>query len=137
MEPAKGGKVPEAARMRAELNMIDTLGLRDPEGVRMANLMAAESPELLDNMLQVTNSQLQPGTYHTAIAVAIIVSQGQAISISYTPCCSSNPQLQQGKIACSNRTTTKVSYSKEITISYSTSCNCNSHLQLGDNSIIQ
>ena len=89
VEPAKGGKVPEAARMRAELNMIDTLGLRDPEGIRMANLMAAESPELLDNMLQVTNNQLQPGIYPTALAIAVEINYSHealaaAVKVSYS-----------------------------------------------------
>ena len=63
VEPAKGGKVPEAAHLRVELNMIDTAGLRDPEGIRMERMMAAASPELPDHMLQDTNSQYQPGTY--------------------------------------------------------------------------
>ena len=61
VEPSEGGKVPEAAHLRVELNMIDTAGLRDPEGIRMEQLMAAESPELLDHMLQDTNSNYQPG----------------------------------------------------------------------------
>ena len=63
MEPSKGGKVPEAARLRVDLslNMIDTVGLRDPEGIRMERMMAAESPELFDQMLQNTNSNYQPG----------------------------------------------------------------------------
>ena len=61
VEPAKGGKVPEAAHLRAELNQIDTVGLRDPEGIRMERMMAAESPELGDQMLQDTNSNYQPG----------------------------------------------------------------------------
>ena len=62
VEPLKGGKVPEAAHLRVELNMIDSAGLRDPEGIRMEQLMAAESPELLDHMLQDTNSKYNPGT---------------------------------------------------------------------------
>ena len=61
VEPSEGGKVPEAAHLRVELNKIDTAGLRDPEGIRMERIMAAESPELLDHMLQDTNSNYQPG----------------------------------------------------------------------------
>lgn len=63
VEPAKGGKTPESAQARADLqlNMIDTAGLRDPEGIRMEQMMAAESPELLDHMLQETDSNYQPG----------------------------------------------------------------------------
>ena len=61
VEPSKGGKVPEAAHLRLELNMIDSVDLWDPEGIRMEQLMAAESPELLDHMLQDTNSNYQPG----------------------------------------------------------------------------
>ena len=61
VEPSEGGKVPEAAHQRVELNMIDSVGLWDPEGIRMEQLMAAESPELLDHMLQDTNSNYQPG----------------------------------------------------------------------------
>jgi len=61
VEPSKGGKVPEAAHLRVELNMIDSAGLRDPEGIRMEQVMAAESPELLDHMLQDTNSKYNPG----------------------------------------------------------------------------
>jgi len=63
VEPAKGGKVPEAAQLRAELELdiIDSTGLRDPEGIRMERMMAAESPELADHMLRDTNSQYQPG----------------------------------------------------------------------------
>jgi len=63
VEPAKGGKVPEAAHLRVELkiDMIDSAGLRDPEGIRMEQMMAAESPELLDHMLQDTNSKYNPG----------------------------------------------------------------------------
>ena len=63
MEPAKGGKIPEAAHLRVELkiDMIDSTGLRDPEGIRMEQVMAAESPELLDHMLQDTNSKYNPG----------------------------------------------------------------------------
>jgi hypothetical protein len=64
VEPSEGGKVPEAAHLRVELNMIDTAGLRDPEGIRMERIMAAESPELLDHMLQDTNSNYQPGKYN-------------------------------------------------------------------------
>ena len=41
--------------------MIDSVGLWDPDGIRMELLMAAESPELLDHMLQDTDSNYQPG----------------------------------------------------------------------------
>lgn len=61
VEPAKGGKVPESAHLRAELNMIDTAGLRDPEGIEMERMMAAMSPELPEQMLQDTMSQYHPG----------------------------------------------------------------------------
>ena len=63
VEPAKGGKVPESAHLRVELNidMIDTAGLRSSEGIRMEQLVAAESPVLLDHMLQDTNSKYHPG----------------------------------------------------------------------------
>jgi len=61
VEPAKGGKVPESAHLRAELNMIDTAGLRVPEGIEMEKMMAAMSPELPDHMLQDTMSQYHPG----------------------------------------------------------------------------
>jgi len=61
VEPAKGGKVPESAHLRAELNMIDTAGLRVPEGIEMEKMMAAMSPELPDHMLQDTMSQYNPG----------------------------------------------------------------------------
>jgi len=61
VEPAKGGKVPESAHLRAELNMIDTAGLRDPEGIEMEKMMAAMSPELPDHMLQDTMSKYHPG----------------------------------------------------------------------------
>ena len=61
VEPAKGGKVPESAHLRAELNMIDTAGLRVPEGIEMEKMMAAMSPELPDHMLQDSMSQYHPG----------------------------------------------------------------------------
>lgn len=61
VEPAKGGKVPESAHLRAELNMIDTAGLRVPEGIEMERMMAAMSPELPEQMLQDTMSQYHPG----------------------------------------------------------------------------
>ena len=65
VEPAKGGKVPESAHLRAELNMIDTAGLRVPEGIEMEKMMAAMSPSLPDHMgeaeLQDTMSQYNPG----------------------------------------------------------------------------
>ena len=65
VEPAKGGKVPESAHLRAELNMIDTAGLRDPEGIEMEQMMAAMSPELPDHMLADHMSQYHPGLIPT------------------------------------------------------------------------
>ena len=59
----KGGKVPESAHLRAELNMIDTAGLRVPEGIEMEKMMAAMSPELPDHMLQDSMSQYHPGMF--------------------------------------------------------------------------
>ena len=44
MDPQTGGKVPEAAHHRLRLNMIDHLGLRDPEAVRMAGEMVGAEP---------------------------------------------------------------------------------------------
>ena len=44
VDPQTGGKVPEAARHRLRLNMIDHLGLRDPEAVRMAGEMVGAEP---------------------------------------------------------------------------------------------
>ena len=41
--------------------MIDTAGLRDPEGIEMEKMMAAMSPELPDHMLQDTMSKYHPG----------------------------------------------------------------------------
>ena len=41
--------------------MIDTMGLRVPEGIEMERMMAAMSPELTDHMLQDTMSQYHPG----------------------------------------------------------------------------
>jgi len=61
VEPAKGGKVPESAHLRVELNMIDTAGLRVPEGIEMERMMAAMSPELPEQMLQDTMSEYHPG----------------------------------------------------------------------------
>ena len=41
--------------------MIDTAGLRVPEGIEMERMMAAMSPELPEQMLQDTMSQYHPG----------------------------------------------------------------------------
>ena len=47
--------------------MIDSAGLRDPEGIRMEAMMAEMSPELLDHMsedgLQDTMSKYNPGGF--------------------------------------------------------------------------
>ena len=57
--------MPESAHLRAELNMIDTAGLRDPEGIEMEQMMAAMSPELPDHMLADHMSQYHPGLIPT------------------------------------------------------------------------
>ena len=90
MEPAKGGKVPEAAHLRVDLslNMIDTVGLRDPEGIRMERMMAAESPELLENMLQDTNSNYQPGM--STMDSFLNVPENSDTSITFTRVLQSN-----------------------------------------------
>jgi len=46
VEPAKGGKVPEAAHMRIELNKLDAAGLEGGEGIRMMKDLVDESPIL-------------------------------------------------------------------------------------------
>jgi len=49
VEPSKGGKVPEAAHMRVELNRIDSAGLDNADAVAMEQEMAAAAPELPDH----------------------------------------------------------------------------------------
>merc|ERR1712004_716285 len=69
VEPEKGGKVPESAHMRIELNKIDSAGLDNAEALRMVDIMAAQQlglPERLDagpsERLVDTNSGYQPGS---------------------------------------------------------------------------
>merc|ERR1712223_229335 len=68
VEPEKGGKVPESAHMRIELNKIDSAGLDNAEALRMVDIMASQQldlPERLDagpsERLVDTNSGYQPG----------------------------------------------------------------------------
>ena len=44
-----------------DINLTMSIGLRSSEGIRMEQLVAAESPVLLDHMLQDTNSKYHPG----------------------------------------------------------------------------
>ncbi|TRY79952.1 hypothetical protein TCAL_12713 [Tigriopus californicus] len=39
VNPADGGKVPESAHLRLELNKLDSLGLKDEEGIRMSDAL--------------------------------------------------------------------------------------------------
>ena len=84
VEPAKGGKVPESAHLRAELNMIDTAGLRVPEGIEMEKMMAAMSPELPDHMLQDSMSQYHPGLTPALRLKPAYAPHGHA-PLSYSP----------------------------------------------------
>lgn len=57
VEPSKGGKVPEAAHMRVELNKLDAAGLESGEGIRMMEELMAQSIVLPDN----TGTNYNPG----------------------------------------------------------------------------
>jgi len=58
VEPAKGGKVPEAAHMRIELNKLDAAGLESGEGVRMMEQLIDASPLLPE---RTSSSSYNPG----------------------------------------------------------------------------
>lgn len=57
VEPSKGGKVPEAAHMRIELNKLDAAGLDSGEGIRMMQHLIDTSPGLPEK----TGSSYNPG----------------------------------------------------------------------------
>merc|ERR1719430_2677561 len=65
VEPQKGGKVPESAHMRIELNKIDAAGLDNAEAVRMMAIMEAQSMTLPERAADLnlidTGSGYQPG----------------------------------------------------------------------------
>jgi len=48
VEPSAGGKVPEAAHLRIDLNKIDAAGLDNADAVRLEQIMAEKAPALLD-----------------------------------------------------------------------------------------
>jgi len=57
VEPAKGGKVPEAAHMRIELNKLDAAGLESGEGLRMMEELVESAIVLPDK----AGSSYNPG----------------------------------------------------------------------------
>jgi len=57
VEPSKGGKVPEAAHMRVELNKLDAAGLESGEGIRMMEELLTHSITLPDR----SGSNYNPG----------------------------------------------------------------------------
>jgi len=57
VEPSKGGKVPEAAHMRIELNKLDAAGLESGEGVEMMRQLMASDITLPEK----AGSQYNPG----------------------------------------------------------------------------
>jgi len=59
VEPAKGGKVPEAAHMRIELNKLDAAGLEGGDGIRMMEELVNEAPILPERAS--TKSDYNPG----------------------------------------------------------------------------
>jgi len=106
VEPEKGGKVPESAHMRIELNKIDSAGLDNAEALRMVDIMAAQQlglPERLDagpsERLVDTNSGYQPGRSQVGLNPNLPFSSTFPDFNDFSPDFPFNPVFDSNKVS--------------------------------------